>query len=65
MLVLISSHQHQKFVQTQKLKLEFLYQQAIEVMLDVKPIYVVVGIMYKVFTTRDAVYDIMISIHKV
>jgi hypothetical protein len=65
MLVLISSHQHQKFVQPQKLKLDFLHQQAIEVMLDVKPIYDVVGSMYKVFTTRDTVYDIMKSIHKV
>jgi hypothetical protein len=34
-------------------------------MLDVKPIYDVVGSMYKVFTTRDTVYDIMKSIHKV
>jgi hypothetical protein len=38
MLVLISSHQHQKFVQPQKLKLDFLHQQAIEVMLVVMPI---------------------------
>jgi len=35
MLVLISSHRHQKFVQPQKPKLDFLHQQAIKVMLGV------------------------------
>jgi hypothetical protein len=35
MLALIFFHQHQKFVQLQKLKLDFLHQQAIAVMLVV------------------------------
>ena len=35
MLVLISFHRHQKFVQPQKPEQDFLHQQAIEVMLAV------------------------------
>jgi len=35
MLALIFFHQHQNFVQLQKLKLDFLHQQAIAVMLVV------------------------------